>query len=492
MFGILRLTLGEQDVLLFTEKEAMHFKTLDDFIDYDFGSKGINVFATLNEINSVYLYLKEKEGKKYCLNKLEINKAKKIVGFSIHCADKYRTNKNGQKNYYPFKTFYDLKYKLGTDELSVEDSLREISKLSYKNWNQGYTSQLRNRFKDKIGEQICKETIENPPSMSPIVFTKINKELVNVWCYDITSAYPYLLTQPLPHYLETTNFISEEQFKEDNCTYYGGLKITNLQAKQPYFPLTLVGNIAAEKQGKNIIHHGVRIESADEIILCGFIPHLLQLLKANYTYDSYIISKKVLKFELRIEPELRKEVISLFEAKQNKKRKGLNYTGEKILLNRIYGFLITKGNSTPAHFGQYIVSKERLIIDNMVRKIGLEDMVQSHTDSIKFTGNHAAAIEEYNNTIEFPELGKFSYEGTFERCFYFSNIVAKYIQNGELKFKHGGISSIGMGNLYKMNYDDIVPTTKFYLITGYFYSKEGYFPVLFKTDFTHSTEFDLD
>jgi hypothetical protein len=40
-------------------------------------------------------------------------------------------------------------------------------------------------------------------------------------------------------------------------------------------------------------------------------------------------------------------------------------------------------------------------------------MVHAHTDSLKFVGNHAAAIEEYNKTVEFEELGKFVLEEVF-------------------------------------------------------------------------------
>jgi len=40
-----------------------------------------------------------------------------------------------------------------------------------------------------------------------------------------------------------------------------------------------------------------------------------------------------------------------FKKKQEKKNNKENYDGEKILLNRVYGYLITKGSSTPAHYG---------------------------------------------------------------------------------------------------------------------------------------------
>lgn len=141
--------------------------------------------------------------------------------------------------------------------------------------------------------------------MAPIIYAKTNQEFLDVQCWDITSAYPYLLTQPLPHYVGYVDFISEEMFNDDKFTYYGGIKINDLRAKRPYYPLTLIGKndnkITVESQGTNIINKGKQIITADEVVLYGFIPHLLQLLKENYSYGDYKITKTLIKFELKIE-----------------------------------------------------------------------------------------------------------------------------------------------------------------------------------------------
>ena len=436
----------------------------------------------LSDINVIYRYLEEQQNEKYDYNILKAHE-NKIVGLSIHKANKNK----------PFKTFYNMKYKIGTDDLEIEDALKKISEAPHQ-YLEGYSAKLRKEF-NMIKEPLCKNTIKQQPSMAPIIYAKTNQEFLNVQCWDITSAYPYLLTQPLPHYVGYVDFISEEMFNDDKFTYYGGIKISDLRAKRPYYPLTLIGKndnkITVESQGTNIINKGKQIIAADEVVLYGFIPHLLQLLKENYSYSDYKITKTLIKFELKIEQSLRDKILEIFENKQMKKRAGLKYGGEKVLLNRVYGFFITKGNNAPAHFSQYIVSKERLIINKMIHEIGFKDIVHSHTDSIKFIGNHSDVIEKYNDTVEFPELGRFTHEGTFEKCYYYSYITAKYLEDGILKFKHGGIDELGIQHLYKMKYEEIDCKTQFALIKGYHYSKEiGYFCEFIKSNFAQSVDWE--
>lgn len=473
--GILNFELNKKTVIFYSSKGKQEYADLDEFLYKDFGYRGVAIYTNITKLQAIYNYLRESTREGYGGRILTVSHGNKVIGFSFFKLDKYYVDDNNNKKYRPFKTFYDIKYKIGSDELDIEDSLKLIESFEQKVYTQGYTSQLRKEI--EYEEKLCKMTIDSPPSMAPNIFSKPLVEFSNVQCYDSCSFYPYLLTQKLPHYDKTIEFISESQLEEQDAAFYGRIVIKNIRAKYNYFPLTLVGknnkNITHDKQGENIVCRGQQIISADKVVLYGFLKDLLQILKQNYYYDSYEISTKVIRFELKIDYKLRKKIIEKFEAKQAKKRNNEPYKGEKVLLNRVYGFFITIGSTAPAHYSQYIVSQGRLIINNLIHSIGFKDMVQAHTDSIKFVGDHAAVIEEYNKTVEFEELGKFILEDTFQKCVYYSHITAKYINSkGELKFKHGGINELGIQHLYKMRYEDVNQNTKFFLIDGYSYDKE--------------------
>lgn len=472
--GILNFELNKKQVIFYSSKGRQEYEDLDEFLYSDFGSKGVAVYINLIKLQAVYSYIKDSAREGYDTKILTVNNSK-VIGFSFFQTDRYYLDDKNKKRFRPFKTFYDIKYKIGSDELSIEESLKLIENFNQKIYTQGYTSQLRQEL--EYEEKLCKLTIDSPPSMAPNIFSKPLVEFKNVQCYDACSFYPYLLTQPLPHFDKMVDLVSESQLEEPKAAFYGKIIIKNVKAKENYFPLTLVGKnnkgITHDKQAKNLICRGQQIVQADEVVLYGFLKDLLQILKQNYYYESYKISSKVIRFELKIDYKLRKKILEKFEIKQAKKRKGESYKGEKILLNRIYGFFITIGSIAPAHYSQYIVSQGRLIINSLIHSIGLKDMVHAHTDSVKFVGDHAAAIEEYNKTVEFEELGKFVLEDTFQKCVYYSHITAKYIDsNGELNFKHGGIDKLGIQNLYKMSYDEINQNTEFFLIDGYTYDKE--------------------
>lgn len=483
--GIFSFKFTKESVMFYTLEETKEFETLDDFLYYDFGWEGASVYAPLEEINAIYDYLKEEIREEYSVDLMKIPGVNKIIGIILRKKKSKRS----------FKTFYDIKYKIGSDELPLDISLEIINK-GFPNQYSGYTSKLRKEF--VLEDKMNRITVYNPPSLTPIIYSKPSIEFKNVNCWDITSAYPYLLTQPLPHFDKIVEFSGKEMFDDPKYVYYGRLEIKGLKAKNLYAPITLVGknsrNIKIKDQGENFVLRGKQVYSADKIIMYGFINELLELLERNYTYESKTISVKLLRFELKIDQGLRKKVLYYFEKKQEKKRNGESYKGEKILLNRLYGFLITRGLNTPAHYGQYIVIKEKLILDRIINKIGLEDMVHAHTDSVKFIGNHADVIEEYNSTVEFEELGKFVLEDVFQKCVYYSHITAKYIdKNGQLGIKHGGIHKRGIQMLYKKKYEEININTEYFLIKGFFYLKgEGYYANGRVQNFTKTVSFDKE
>lgn len=485
--GMLKLNLFKKEVYFYYQGGEKKFEDLASFLFYDFG-RPLSILVKEEELGVIKNYIEEKNpNDDYFCRPIKIFKEKEI-GFSLSNKDKWyevcdsRTKKMTRK-YYPYKTFYSMKYKIGSDDLDISKVI-EMWENDTNKWQSGYTSKLRKEL--NLSEPICRQTIINPPSMSPIIHTHIGKTFYNVKCFDITSAYPYLLTQPLPHFVKT---ITKEEFLkkgyEPGYTYYTGVEVFNIKAKTSFLPLTLIGdeNKTGIKggQGENINNIGTRLISADRVIIYGFFPELDNLLQF-YSYTGIRRAEYVQVFKLEIDQKLRKYILEKFELKQSKKRAHLNYDAEKILLNRIYGFLITKFNTTPAHYGQYIVLKEKLRIAWLIKEIGLEDIVQSHTDSIKFVGNHQDVIDRYNSTIEFDELGKLSNEGILKKCYYFKEIVAKYEEeDGVLKFKHGGIHELGMREIEKMKFEEVTSNTTYNLIIGFCYSNTyGFCPCYVK------------
>lgn len=466
--GILELFLNKKEVKFYNEKKEVSFSSLDDFI-YNYSSTyGVIVYLKEKYFSPILEHLKRTN-----LNLKEIRIFKsKLIGFSI---DNQKTKLS--------KTFYSMKYKIGTDELNIENSLKLIENAPAHQYS-GYTSILKKEIKTE--EPMLDFTIgDQEPSLSPMIFSKTRKEFTNAKCFDLTSFYPYLLTQKLPHFKKTISR-EEIQWKEDE-TYYGAIWIKDIRAKTAFYPLSLVGENRdsgiKKGQGLNIVNMGTRLISADEVILYGFLPFLLDSLK-EYEYEDYKISKQVALFELEIDQDLRALVLEKFQVKQEKKRLGLNYLGEKILLNRLYGFFITKGNNAPAHYSQYIVQKGKNILLQIIRQIGLKDLVHSHTDSIKFIGDHEDVIKKYNSEIEFEELGKFAPEGIMEKVIYYGTNKAKYIMNGELGLKHGGIEKRDIEPLKSLSYEEISKDTKYQLTTLYVYSSDkGFYAITTEKEF---------
>lgn len=466
-------------VILYQGDSFKEFYTLDDFVQTDFGCRGIQIYMTMREVSAAYNYLKKEYADTHVIRQLKIYN--KPIGFTFYKKDECKDSSI---------TFYEMKYKIGADDFDIKDAYKTIKERNYKNWKQGFTSYLRSIL--KLDEGLVEDVIgPYAPSLTPIIYTQVGKDFENVFCYDNVSAYPYWLTQPLPHYVGHTTFTGEEMLQRKDKTYYGCITFKDLRGKNyitGHFPLGISTDSKKKPRlyGKNIYLCGTRVVVAEEIMLFGYLDEILEIAKRNYTFESYEIAEDVIEFDLKIDEGLRETVLEFFNRKQEKKRKKENNKGEKITLNRLYGFLITRGNNAPAHYGQYIVSRQRLNIDRLIHEIGLENVVQSHTDSIKFIGEeNIKFIDKYNEQIEFEELGKFDDEDLFQKCHYFTNITGKYLnRKGKVGLKHGGYDEFGLAHLYKAKYEKITEESWFLGITDYYYSKEhGYCFAAVETNF---------
>lgn len=176
--GILKLTLFSTKVKFYTEKEIKEFESLNEFFLFE-NRNGLIVFLVDKEFSLIYSLLEKKESFK----SISIHQSKEI-GFQFGTGNKS-------------KTFYSLKYKVGTDEFDFnkEDEIRaaiQLVELAPANQVSGYTGLLRKIIKSE--EQFKSLHILYQPSLSPMIFAKCGREFENVKCRDACSFYPYLLT----------------------------------------------------------------------------------------------------------------------------------------------------------------------------------------------------------------------------------------------------------------------------------------------------------
>jgi hypothetical protein len=123
-------------------------------------------------------------------------------------------------------------------------------------------------------------------------------------------------------------------------------------------------------------------------------------------------------------------------------------------------------------------------MNRIAHEIGEKDMIHGHTDSLKFVGNHEDVIEKYNATIEYEKLGKFKNEGTMDKVVYYNINKAKYLMNGELGLKHGGIPEDDLSPIYNKGYNNINFSTTYLLTLCYIYDTDyGLIPLKQKTAF---------
>jgi hypothetical protein len=70
--------------MFYTQEKTMEFRTLDDFLYFDFGHDGAAVFAPLEEVNAIYNYLNTEIKEGYTAKLMYISSnIKRIIGFTL-------------------------------------------------------------------------------------------------------------------------------------------------------------------------------------------------------------------------------------------------------------------------------------------------------------------------------------------------------------------------------------------------------------------------
>lgn len=361
-------------------------------------------------------------------------------------------------------------YYVGSDELTPYEAANNIRDFTY--YNSGYSKKQKELLTPICYKKPCfclNKFLYSTPH-TPLMYSASNIDWEDVHCYDQTSAYIYHYCEELPTNCKANT--GNNLYDKRGYVNFVKFEITYLVAKNKnYLPLGLAADCKNEKyKAENLIlTKGTRVLGAKQISFCGFYEEEYPILERNYNWREIQITP-IAYFKLEINKELRNFLLSLFEEKQKLKRKDLDYSGQKQLLNRFHGHNFSKGldrtftksnpkkNETeeerkeriehnamaylkpPTEAAIYIMSKQRRILDEMAHKIGFDKLVHIHTDSLKFTGNFFHLIDEYNKGIEFEELGRFVSEGLMKKVHYYSITKAKMLDsNGNLQLKYGGI-----------------------------------------------------
>lgn len=375
-----------------------------------------------------------------------------------------------------FVQFLDTKYKVGSntgDPISILSALEDIKlkygeeedtreQNRYKNWRNGFTSELRKTFKTKSLSSfispdlnLMKHLINETPTGS-FIGTDIGKEYHNLYLYDINSYYIWLLREAkFPKDLIKVKGL--EKFKtynrDKNLILYCKLTLFGLKAKNSKcYPLY----VPAQYEGEGVELRGSRIISADKISFWCFLKEEQPLIQLYYDYEGieidtdyfYVAAAEQLPSDFR--ENLDKAYMEKVKAKGTP-----TYNFHKTKLNRIFGWFLTKrpykgskdiglekvtiDKEVPYQVGVYLLTKARSILaqivaDNCSSEGFLSDFAGGHTDSIRTTKPLPSIL------CSNEDLGRFKLETMAIKWYSFGDTRAKYVTlKGELKMKHGGI-----------------------------------------------------
>ena len=354
-------------------------------------------------------------------------------------------------------TYKDAKYYLGTDKIEKikpSNYCELIKRFHNVNIKFSFTSSLRNLLLSKEIQELGDEEslpysviqeLYHYASLAPIIYSETNKEFKNVYCYDFDSAYiNKYFTCRFPKNFRVCDVDSKK-------AVLIRLRIKNIKAKNPRFCCLSVAN---KDCGTRIIYptkESKRVLMAKEIVISVFWFEL-QMIKECYVYDE-MIREMAWTAELEELPQSFLDTVAeVYNTKEQAKHCGEPYADKKVILNRIHGFFLTKKNireqiqpmyqSMPIQIGFFTIALQRYMMYELIKKVGLNNIVSAHTDSIKTKGNFDDVVKEWNESHKnkySDTMGVLESEGIMEKVVYFSNTRAKYIMDGQFKIKHGGI-----------------------------------------------------
>lgn len=399
---------------------------------------------------------------KYYVNVMELYKPDMDDVINLHITHvKKETNPINHKvkeiatacNALNFINYRSILYYLGTDEIdNYDDAISLMNRFGHYHASKGFSGHLKDIFfedikqiDDNLTQFSVLKALTDYGSLSSIVGVQTCKEFKNVHSYDFSSAFiSWLLYNKFP---TTFKACRKLEFKS-GYVHLVKFKFHGLKVKQTDFRTLSCVKATDKKKVQTLLN--TRVCQADEFTYTCFYELEMPVINYSYTYDSVEVLEC---WESKLEylpNTFRNKVLDFAKDKQEKKRNGESYKAYKIILNRVWGMLVTyhdrNGLTLPMYkgmpfaWGYYVIALQKNLMIQIVNQVGEKNIVHMHTDSIKTTINIDDFVKQLNNSRPLQyDIGLLEKEGVYEKIYYFSAVRCKYILNKKVGMKHGGI-----------------------------------------------------
>lgn len=353
----------------------------------------------------------------------------------------------------------DYAFKFGSDEVSIEEAFSSKYDSVWGKVNSSFTGLAKKKIHIDLVEEEFKPIFKDLRSIllhysvkGPTIGCRPNHNYTNVSAWDVKSAYPYwVYTAEFPYtFMQVPDKLKGRFMKKPHCGYFGRFTIKNFKPKDPHYLPLFLKHDGLDENDVDVLTCNRRIAAGVSYSGYGFLNLLLPIIKNNYTYESIEFDwDQMWIYETKQLPqETRDACLDLFDTKESTK-----LHSDKLILNRTsYGLFITHKTrkdgtkdaadyEVPYQVGIYIVALQAHYMDSVIQKGGVEHLISTHTDSIKFDYDIAPIIYKENNRRHcYKNLGMWEPEDVKECCYY-SNTRAKILTSkGKVEIKHGGIS----------------------------------------------------
>lgn len=352
-----------------------------------------------------------------------------------------------------FISLRSVKYYLGTDEIdNYQDAIDLMIRFASSHASKGFSGHL----KDLVFSDIKQDDDELTPfsvlkalteygSLSSIVGVQAGVEFKKVHSYDFSSAFiSWLLYEKFP-----TSFQPCQDLKrKEGYIHLVKMKFKGLKVKKTNF--RTLSCVKGTDKTKVQTFLNTRVCQAHEFIYSFFYELEMPIINYSYTYESVeVLDCWESKLDY-IPQDFRNKVLSFAKDKQAKKKAGQSYKAYKVILNRLWGLLVTShdrnGMSLPMYkgmpfaWGYYVIALQKNLMIRIVKQVGEKNIVHMHTDSIKTTVDIDDFVFKLNSSRPLQyDIGLLEKECVYDKIYYFSAVRCKYIVNKKLGMKHGGI-----------------------------------------------------